>query len=445
MCLTKPSLILRTTIGLLTLLIWLVASFSRPPVACAQAPVTFGPTRLVNQYPDAVTFEVTVTTSQNPITSARLTYQLRNERFFTTLELPVEPGDVIELQHTWDIAGLDIPPFAPIEFTWQVTDAAGNLYRSNGEVVLPDPHYSWQALHTPAFYLWWHDQPEGFGGELQAAVQASIQRNQELFGVELDHPVQVVVYNGQAEFTAWQRAIQPNLIGRAYTRLGVTIQFLHEGMARREWLADVIPHEITHLYIEQTAYNPLIDLPIWLTEGIAQYQEEDNPAEVAQAARNLARQGQLVPLSELDHHIRQADSTAVNQAYLQANSITLYLVDRYGPSCLTALLQANREGRSNEEAFQLVFGRSTTEIEQDWLAWLDVSPGLLITPGVNDYITPLPPHRPPPKGELGIENTYAILIALATLSAPGCGVMMLGAIGITLWFILRNRRKQPFP
>jgi hypothetical protein len=82
------------------------------------------------------------------------------------------------------------------------------------------------------------------------------------------------------------------------------------------------------------------------------------------AAQWLA-EGTILPLDTLVQRFYQVDDL---EAYLQSGSLVAYLLERYGTD------RFRQVWRGGPSAFVRAFGRTATEIEADWHAWLRATP-----------------------------------------------------------------------
>ena len=104
----------------------------------------------------------------------------------------------------------------------------------------------------------------------------------------------------------------------------------------------------------------------WLREGIAAAAED---LYVTYSYRGMAAQwqaeGALLPLDTLVNAFYHQDDLA---AYLQSGSLVQYLLEQYGRDRLRLVW---RDGPS---AFERAYGRSASQLEAEWHAWLRATP-----------------------------------------------------------------------
>jgi len=128
----------------------------------------------------------------------------------------------------------------------------------------------------------------------------------------------------------------------------------------RTVLGAVLYHEYTHAVIRMVAGN---NVPTWLNEGIAQYEERW----VRTPSAELGEQG-TVPLSSLNgSFLKIGDPGSVRQAYAESLSAVGFYVDRFGRYSLAKLVRLLGDGKDVQSAVQDTTGVSFKDFEGYWL------------------------------------------------------------------------------
>lgn len=119
-----------------------------------------------------------------------------------------------------------------------------------------------------------------------------------------------------------------------------------------------LAHELTHLFVDEATKG---NYPRWLTEGVAQYVEEEitgftlnEPSEESKA--------HPYPFSRLDSHFDQQPDQLL--AYWQSLQAVRNLLAKYGQERLTGLLAQLRQGESFKRAFANNYGLDFADFEQ---------------------------------------------------------------------------------
>ena len=145
-----------------------------------------------------------------------------------------------------------------------------------------------------------------------------------------------------------------------------------------------------------------MSVPVWLNEGVAQYNEfithewEMDQVEAAAADRSL------VTLTALEDGFGSYDVDRIYLSYAEAYSAAAFLVRTYGNVGLSTLLAAYKDGEPTDEAFQTALGISAEQFEMDWAESV----------GAENYLIPtvwaIPTFRPSPTTNIPAEKGTAI-------------------------------------
>jgi hypothetical protein len=144
-----------------------------------------------------------------------------------------------------------------------------------------------------------------------------------------------------------------------------------------DFIHSVLPHEVGHLvFREFVGFSG--DIPLWLDEGVAQWEQPERRARHREAARALAARNELIPLRDLINMDPRCerDADRVNRFYAEAVSLVGYLVGQ-GSGRFTVMCRQLRDGRSLEDAARAAYGaqfRTLTDVEVGWIESLRGAP-----------------------------------------------------------------------
>lgn len=425
-------------VKLLFLLVLGLLYWGGQETAVAQtSPITFSPTITSNNFPINLTFTTTVSSTAGDIVSAKLIFtDQKGDGGTQNILSDIEPGREVALTYEWDTRGSTVVPSQPIYYTWRVVDSEGN--RANSEIELvryDDIRFDWQILEDEAIAVWWHDQPAEFGELVFNIARASVIQQRELFQIDPELQIRILIYNNFDEFAAWHSFVSEFIGGQAFPGAGVTTQIVPQSNSQEQWLLDVLPHEIAHLYFFQ-ATRSLSSPPAWLNEGLAQYLELDDNASSLRMAELAVLAGDRIPLYSIVGSFGNQEDK-VRLAYAEGLSAVTYLIEAYGEDGLAALMAAYKSGLYDEEAFQTALGLTPLEFEYEWIVWLGASPELYPTPSPEPTAAPLPtfammvtPTRrptntPPPTETVPSTETAVASHTATTTPAPTQSVTVL--------------------
>ena len=138
----------------------------------------------------------------------------------------------------------------------------------------------------------------------------------------------------------------------------------------KDFLESLLPHEITHL-IFRDFIGFEGEVPLWLDEGVAQWQEPKKRAIAKDVARHIIEEGKYYPMklmSSLD--IRYStDEKNVNYFYMQSVTLVDFLIRRYGTQSFTEFCRHLRDGKTLEEALRDAYWGSIGSLEEFEAKW----------------------------------------------------------------------------
>ncbi|MBS0165837.1 MAG: hypothetical protein JSR29_07140 [Nitrospira sp.] len=133
----------------------------------------------------------------------------------------------------------------------------------------------------------------------------------------------------------------------------------------RKWLATVLRHEYVHALLHDRLGSHAGALPTWLNEGLAMQLAGDSWPDLDEARHGEIK---VIPLTSLEGAWGAFSADASIVAYLEANSATHYLIERWGMARVDDLVKAFRTNASVATAFQ---DKLLTPYEQFHRQWLE--------------------------------------------------------------------------
>lgn len=132
---------------------------------------------------------------------------------------------------------------------------------------------------------------------------------------------------------------------------------------KTEELEKVIFHEYTHAVVHRIANGRA---PVWLNEGIAQYEEGRTGSSYGAALKDAAASGK-VKLRSLEGSFMRLNSNAAHLAYLLSLSATEYTIREFGFFSVRRVLENLGKGMTLDEAISEALYLSYDELEKSWL------------------------------------------------------------------------------
>ncbi len=371
------------------------------PAVLADGPITTIASTTTSEFPQALVFQLTAASSAADIVKVELRFKLRGDASTEVARPEFTPGRRIEATYRWKTDKTQIPPGAPVEFRWVITDGAGNTLTTDQQTAIYDDlRFPWKHLQNDEIAFYWYEGSDEFGQTVFDVAARSLVRISTDIGAKVKYPIRIYAYANQEDF----RSAFPSLGntyqwigGQAFVEQAITVQILPDEGEDTSWIRDVIPHEISHLVFHQATDHPLADPPTWLNEGLAQHNEEGDLAYLEAMVRAAARSGKLFPLKMLSGSFFN-DPEKTYLAYAESYSAVQYIFRTYGREGMARLIAAFGAGKMREAAFQEALGISLDELDRDWQRSVGATPATA-TPVLTPTATPdrpwLNPTLPP--------------------------------------------------
>lgn len=145
----------------------------------------------------------------------------------------------------------------------------------------------------------------------------------------------------------------------------------------KAFLNNLLPHELGHMMFRDfIGFKG--EVPLWLDEGVAQWQEKPKREIARLHARNILKQGKLLRLKSLmavDNSALKSkmDDTEIRCFYVQAISVVDFLITTYGNDDFIRFCRQLRDGKSMNEALRFSYPTSARNIEgleKKWVEYL---------------------------------------------------------------------------
>lgn len=180
-------------------------------------------------------------------------------------------------------------------------------------------------------------------------------------------------HSGLREFGVWAAYLpdtKNTVISRSMESFGAGTT--DPGETQDDRLLVALTHEYAHLVNDQIV--PLVKLPPWMSEGLAEYVAQNTHADLVGAA---LRAGKLLPLDKANEAIEWGRDPAkgytqfdILLAYGEAAHAVTYYMERFGMDKFFDLARTYADSRKWDDAMRQVTGISAADFEAGWLEWL---------------------------------------------------------------------------
>ena len=392
-------------IALLTLtLLWVLI----PSLTVAQAGITVIASDVSLNFPTQAVFTVEAESYVN-IVDVRLYYKVDRMNFAEVVSegwASFTPATTVEASWVWDMTNASLPPGAEVTYWWMIEDADGNKIETSPAVMhFDDGRFSWQSLTSTVpqggeMTLFWYEGGESFGQGLMNACQEGLARLTQSIGASLGRPVNIYVYASDNDLKGAMIFSNEWSGGVAFTDFGIVA--IGISPSELDWGKGALVHELTHLVVRQATFSPYGQLPLWLDEGLATYNEGELDPFLRSYLDEAISKNELISVRTLCSPFSAYPEKAY-LSYAQSYSIVEYLLDNYGQDKMLGLLALLKQGNTYDEALTAVCSFDIDGLDAGWRA-------TLTSPAALSQKAGLPP------------------VLIAVLAALGAGLALWGAL-----------------
>lgn len=240
--------------------------------------------------------------------------------------------------------------------------------------------YGLQKLENQFFVAYFHDHDESKASLSMEKATEAISRMRQVFGqypLPTERKLPLYIAKDAEEYA--------NLSGSSITesRACAVIFFYSDGntfckglyfapstyQSGEDIASGIVAHELAHyVYFDKVSFSVRYLLPIWFTEGIAEYTAERT--EFLPLVKEAILNHRLIPISELS----SSENLFKTGALIYGEGCTAFLTieSRFSLLRITQLISNSYTGRTIEASFLKVLGLSLKEFDLIWLAQLNI-------------------------------------------------------------------------
>jgi len=337
-----------------------------PSVVTADNAITVLDTSVEINFPTALVFNLEAESSAD-IVDARLRYQVDKMNYASATSegwADFAPATEIETSWTWDMRKSSLPPGTAITYWWTIKDAAGNNQESPPAVVcFEDVRYQWQSLTNGDLTLFRYEGDDSFARELMNACEAGLGRLTLDIGTYPEKPIKIYVYASASDLQGAMIFPQEWTGGAAFTEFGIIAIGISPGQL--DWGKRALVHELTHLVVHQATFSPYGELPTWLDEGLAMYNEGELATSLEAYLQQAISEDKLISVRSLCSPF-SAEPEKAYLSYTESYSLVEYLLDNYGQVEMLNLLTLLKQGNTYDEALTQVYSFDIDGLDSRW-------------------------------------------------------------------------------
>jgi hypothetical protein len=391
-----------------------------PSLVAAEDEITVIDSDVDVNFPSQAVFTLEAESSVD-IVDVRLHYQVDKMNYAEVVSegwADFTPASRIEANWVWDMRNSSLPPGAEVTYWWMIEDADGNRFETSPEIIhFDDDRYLWQSLASTVpqggeLTLFWYEGDNSFSEELMDTCEEGLARLTQDIGTYPERPIKIYIYASADDLKGAMIFPQEWTGGVAFTAfstiaIGIT-------QSELDWGKRALLHELTHLVVHQATFSPYGQLPLWLDEGLAMYNEGEPDSVFSSRLQEAISKDELISVRSLCSPFSAYTEKAL-LSYAQSYSLVEYLLDNYGQDSMLELLTILKQGSTYDEALTEVYGFDIDELDTLWRGTLASQTAISVS-------------RIPEQREGTAWHSHPVLIAV--LAALATGLALWGALAL---------------
>jgi len=310
------------------------------------------------------------------IVDVRLYYQVDKMNYAEVVSegwADFTPASMVEANWVWDMRNVGLPSGAEVIYWWMIEDADGNRFETSPDIMnFDDDRYLWQSLTSTApqgseMSLFWYEGSDSFARELMDTCEEGLARLTQDIGTYPERSINIYIYASDNDLKGAMIFPQEWTGGVAFTAFSTIA--IGISPSELDWGKRVLVHELTHLVVHQATFSPYGQLPLWLDEGLAMYNEGELDPVLRSYLEEAILEDELISVRSLCSPF-SAYSEKASLSYAQSYSLVEYLLDNYGQDSMLDLLTIFKQGSTYDEALTEVYGFDIDGLDARWRATL---------------------------------------------------------------------------
>lgn len=157
----------------------------------------------------------------------------------------------------------------------------------------------------------------------------------------------------------------------SYNRISDAMNYptagLYDGKIRlplgdSKYLYRILKHEYTHLVIRDLTLG---SIPVWLNEGIAEYEAGVSSERKHQLKEKCLNEG-IIPIASLDRiFLKSSNLSQISTAYTQSFAVIDYILTKFNMYTLLQMLEDFRDGYSQQKVFKKRLSKDINELTSE--------------------------------------------------------------------------------
>lgn len=233
----------------------------------------------------------------------------------------------------------------------------------------------WNESRSSHFLIYYKDAPLDF----IKTVEENAENYYEEISLNLgftryeswtwDQRAKIYIYDDREDYVASSQQFK-----WSHGAASVTQKVIRTFPSAHGFFDSTLPHELGHIIFREFI-GLSADVPLWLEEGVAMYQEKAKRWGANKAVQRAIAEDRFIGLERLSRLrlTAETDQETVDLFYAESASIVYYLITEFNKSRFVSFCQELKEGNDFINALRMVYYRfeSLDDIEKSWRKYLE--------------------------------------------------------------------------
>ncbi|MFQ5648955.1 MAG: peptidase MA family metallohydrolase [bacterium] len=247
------------------------------------------------------------------------------------------------------------------------SDASAQYYFGRNKIQYDN--FDWKILKTEHFDVYFYPEMRELAEIGAAFAEEAYHRLEGVTNHNITRRIPLIFYSNHSHFQ--QTNTIPNFISEG---VGGFFEFIKGRVVIPSTgsihdFKHVINHELVHVFTRSKMNrvyknhrrNLFASLPLWFTEGLAEYWSEGWSSQAEMFIRDAVLSGYLVPLSEMDRIY------GTFLMYKEGQAICKYIAENFGEQKLLQLYENAWKESSFSDVMKLTIGLNYKEFDRKWI------------------------------------------------------------------------------
>ncbi|MFQ5602390.1 MAG: peptidase MA family metallohydrolase [bacterium] len=247
------------------------------------------------------------------------------------------------------------------------SNAFSQYYFGRNKIQYDD--FEWKILKTEHFDVYFYPEMTELAEIGAAFAEKAYHRLEAKLNHNIKGRIPLIFYSNHSHFqqTNTIPSFIPEGVGGFFEFIKGRVVIPSDGSIHK--FKHVINHELVHVFTRSKMNRVLKDhrkttlagLPLWFTEGIAEYWSEGWDSQADMILRDAVLSGHLVPLSKMDYIY------GTFLMYKEGQAICKYIAENFGEEKLLQLIENIWKENYFSDVMKLTIGLNYKEFDEKWI------------------------------------------------------------------------------